>query len=116
MLLDDEMVRGSSTGDIGSSHGGDQMRGLLVPGLVHVVLRDGAVLLLQRDPDLGLLLGEHEPVAVVVVPDVLLVQVREDPRVVGAGGLVEVVDDEVVAVGVLRRDTIRDHVLQHRSV
>ena len=48
--------------------------------LVHVVRDDRLVLVLDLDGEPRLLLREHEPVAVVVVADVLVVQVRVGPR------------------------------------
>ena len=48
-----------------------------------------------------LLLREHEPVAVVVVPDVLVVQVRIGARERRPLGLVPVIDDQVLPVGIL---------------
>jgi hypothetical protein len=55
---------------------------------------------------------EHEPVAVVVVPGVLLVdEGRLRALVRGAQGLLVPVDDEVEAVGVERRDQEQDNVI-----
>jgi hypothetical protein len=72
-------------------------------GLVHEVQDHRPVLLLEARADARLLLGEEDPVAVVIVPDVLVVQVRVGARVAGALGLVEVVDQQVLPVRVRRR-------------
>ena len=72
--------------------------------LVHVVRDDRLVLVLhQLDVHARFLLREHEPVTIVVVADVLVVEVGVDAGVVGPLGLVPVIDDQVLAVRVLRR-------------
>ena len=80
--------------------------------LVHVVRDDRLVLVLhQLDVHARFLLREHEPVAVVVVADVLVIQVGIDAVVGRALGLVPVIDHQVLAVGILRR-----HHQHHRVV
>ena len=71
------------------------------PHLVHVVgdLRLELAMDVERQP--GLLLREHEPVAVVVVSRIVMVEVRVGPVVGGALGLVPVVDHQHLPVGVL---------------
>ncbi len=82
--------------------------------LVHVVRDDRPVLVLhQLDVHARFLLRQHEPVAVVVVADVLVVQVRIDARVGRALGLVPVVDDQMLPVGIDRRDEQDHRVLEH---
>ena len=89
--------------------------------LVHVVRDDRLVLVLhQLDVHARFFLREHEPVAVVVVPDVLVIEVGIDPVVGRALGLVPVVDHQVLAVGILRRHHQHDGVVEdlpdHRRV
>ena len=80
--------------------------------LVHVMGDDRLVLVLDLDREPGFLLGEHEPVAVVVVADILVVEVRIHPVEGGALRLVPVVDDEVLPVGILRRHEQDDDVVE----
>ena len=62
----------------GSVNGGTKMREPAGALLVHVVRDDRLVLVLhQLDVHARFLLREHEPVAVVVVADVLVIQVRD---------------------------------------
>ena len=82
------------------------------PLLVHVVADDGLELVLhQLDVHACLLLREHEPVAVVVVADVPVVQVGIHAVERRALRLVPVVDHQVLAVGILRR-----HHQHHRVI
>lgn len=67
---------------------------------------------LQGDAELRLGLGEHEPVTVVVVTDVLLVEVGIGAGVGRPGGLVEVVPDPLGAVRALRRDDEQHDVVE----
>ena len=71
--------------------------------LVHVVGDLRLEVAVDVDGEPRLLLREHEPVAVVVVTGVALIQVGVDPAVAGALGVVPVVDDQQLAVRVLRR-------------
>ena len=79
--------------------------------LVHVVGDLRLVLAVDIDGEPRLLLGEHEPVAVVVVSGVAVVQVRVDARISGAARVVPVVDHQDLAVRILGRDE-----QQHRVV
>ena len=81
--------------------------------LVHVVRDDRLEAVLhQLDVHARFFLREHEPVAVVVVADVLVVQVRIDAIEIRALRLVPVVDHQVLAVRVLRRHHQHDGVVE----
>ena len=80
--------------------------------LVHVVRHLRLVLAVDLDGEPRLLLREHEPVAVVVVPGVVVVQVGIQPLVAGAARVVPVVDHEHLAVRVLRRDEQHHRVVE----
>jgi len=81
--------------------------------LVHVVRDDRLVLVLDADREPRLDLREHEPVAVVVVADVLVVQVGVGAVERRPLRLVPVIDDEVLAVGVLRGHDEQDDVIEN---
>jgi hypothetical protein len=81
--------------------------------LVHVVRDDRLVFVLhQLDVHARFFLREHEPIAVIVMADILVVQVREYAVVVGALGLVPMIDHEVLTVRVLRGDHQDDGVVE----
>ena len=81
--------------------------------LVHVVGDLRLVLAVDVDGKPGLLLREHEPVAVVVVAGIALVQVRIDPVEPRALGGVPMIDDQDLAVRVLRRHQQHDGVVEN---
>ena len=82
--------------------------------LMHVVGDDRLVLVLDRlDVHARFLLREHEPVAVVVVPDVLVIEVGEHALERRALRLVPVIDDQHLAVGVLRRHHQHDAAVEN---
>ena len=83
------------------------------PHLVHVVGDLRLQLAVDVEGEPGLLLREHEPVAVVVVPGVVMVEVGIGAVVVGAPGVVPVVDDQVLAVRVLRGHHQQHHVVEN---
>ena len=85
------------------------------PHLVHVVRDLRLVVVLDLDGEPRLLLREHEPVAVVVVAGVLVIQVRIHAVERRPLRLVPVVDDEHLAVGVLRRHDQDDKIVEDLS-
>jgi hypothetical protein len=81
---------------------------------VHVVRDLGLVDvldLLDRQP--GLLLREHEPVAIVVMPRVLVVEVGVDATEWRIFGLVPVIDHQHLAVRILRRHDQDDEIIEN---
>jgi hypothetical protein len=80
---------------------------------MHVVRDDRLVLVLDVfDVHARFFLREHEPVAVVVVADVLVVQVGIDALERRALRLVPVIDHQHLAVGILRRHHQDDAVVE----
>ncbi len=81
--------------------------------LMHVVRDDRLVLVLDVfDVHARFFLREHEPVAVVVVADVFVIQVRIDALERRALRLVPVIDHQHLAVGILRRHHQHDAVVE----
>ena len=83
------------------------------PHLVHVVGELGLIDILHfLDRVARFDLGKHEPVAVVVVPHVLVIEVGVAPVILSSLGLVPVIEDQHLSVRILRRHEEKHEIVQ----
>ena len=85
------------------------------PHLVHVVGQLRSILGVDVNRHPRFLLREHEPVAVVIVSGIAVIEVRIESRVVGSPGFIPVVDNENLSVWVLGWDKEQDRIVENFS-
>ncbi len=83
--------------------------------LVHVVGELRLVITVDVNSESCFLLRKHEPITVVIVSGIAVIEVRIESRVVGSPGFIPVVDNENLSVWVLGWDKEQDRVVENFS-